>query len=90
MEEHIARKFGITLEDYARMEYYQNRLCAICHRLDPSGRALAVDHDHETGKVRGLLCMICNHFLGYLEECGISMFTDYLADPPADKVLLPL
>ena len=47
----------------------QRGLCAIC-QAPPDGqwKVLCVDHDHETGKVRGLLCVTCNTMLGRLEN----------------------
>ncbi len=59
-EDRLRRDFGITLEDYAWMEHRQNRVCAICLESCPSGQSLAVDHNHETEAVRGLLCIECN------------------------------
>lgn len=55
----LKKDFGITLDDYNRMAKEQNYLCLICGKPENS-KALAVDHDHETGKVRGLLCLMCN------------------------------
>lgn len=63
----LKRKYGITLAEYDQMLEEQHGVCAICGGADPSGRRLAVDHDHETGKVRGLLCTSCNTRLGFLE-----------------------
>lgn len=60
------RKYGISLEDYNRMYKEQNGCCAICGKF--STRRLAVDHNHKTGVVRGLLCTYCNFFLGTLEN----------------------
>jgi len=59
-------KFGITAEDYASLLAAQGGVCAICGS-PPNGRALAVDHDHATGAVRGLLCDGCNLGLGHIE-----------------------
>lgn len=62
-------KFGITVEDYDRIFDKQKGCCAICrmHQTELP-RALGVDHNHETGKIRGLLCSYCNRGLGYFKE----------------------
>jgi hypothetical protein len=60
----LKSQFGITQDDYDMMYDAQDGLCAICHRACVSGRKLAVDHDHATGRVRGLLCGNCNQALG--------------------------
>lgn len=59
------RKYGISLDDYNVMLEKQHGVCAICGKL-PFGRykRLCVDHNHDTGVVRGLLCVSCNHLLG--------------------------
>ena len=59
--------FGINLEEYEAMLQQQNGVCAICGNLCASGRRLAVDHDHATGKVRVLLCSYCNRRLGWYD-----------------------
>lgn len=59
--------FGIGLSDYNDMLSQQNGRCAICKRL-PGKRRLGVDHDHKTGKVRGLLCGPCNVILGFVDD----------------------
>lgn len=63
----LQRKFGISKEEYDRMFVNQNGRCAICRR-PPKKFRLSVDHDHKTGKVRGLLCAPCNKVLGYVEN----------------------
>lgn len=62
----MKRKYGITVEEYDRMLYVQRGLCAICGSDSPGAkwRFFAVDHDHATGEVRGLLCNSCNAGLG--------------------------
>lgn len=62
------KRLGILLEvkDYNELLVQQNGLCAICEE-SPKGRKLAVDHNHKTGQVRGLLCSRCNIGLGWLE-----------------------
>ena len=56
--------YGITEDDYQQMLLRQHNVCAICFRHQHYQR-LAVDHDHKTGKVRGLLCSHCNRGLGH-------------------------
>lgn len=61
----LKKKFGITLEDYNSILENQNYKCAICENNKSGGMGtFPVDHDHKTGKVRGLLCMKCNTGLG--------------------------
>lgn len=61
------KRFGITLEDYEALLRAQNGLCAICSKPCNRGR-LSVDHDHLTGKVRGLLCRRCNVAIGMFSD----------------------
>ena len=62
--------YGIRLEDYERLFREQGGVCAICG--GPPGNAKSphfhVDHDHETGQVRGLLCHSCNTGIGSLKD----------------------
>jgi hypothetical protein len=58
-------KHGITKEDYAIRLKDQQGKCAICGCLP---KKLCVDHDHETGKIRGLLCNNCNLMLGHSKD----------------------
>lgn len=61
-EKYLQKKYKISSADYEHMLVQQENRCAICRRL-PKARRLSVDHDHKTGKVRGLLCYICNRKL---------------------------
>jgi hypothetical protein len=65
---YLRRTFGITPDDYDRLLDEQSGGCAICRRKPRSGTSLHVDHDHETGEVRGLLCFRCNGGLGQFKE----------------------
>lgn len=61
----IRRQYGITLAEYDQMLRDQDYKCAICGNEDEvEGRRLAIDHCHDSGKVRGLLCGKCNRGLG--------------------------
>jgi hypothetical protein len=60
--------FGIGLDDYQRMLSEQDGKCAICRTDSNRGRAFAVDHDHATGEIRGLLCSDCNTGIGLLKD----------------------
>lgn len=59
------KKYKITQDDYDRMFADQRGCCAICRSPHP---VLSIDHDHETGTVRGLLCHGCNVALGFLRD----------------------
>lgn len=65
---HLNRTFGITLEDYENLLTKQNNVCAICQQSKLLKRKLNIDHDHNTGKIRGLLCTSCNGKLGWYEQ----------------------
>lgn len=68
---YLRRKRGITIADYEAMLLRQNHRCAACGSTDTGDRRLdvfPVDHDHATGKVRGLLCSGCNKALGLLGD----------------------
>jgi hypothetical protein len=73
-KDHDLRKnFDITLADYTQMAVTQGGKCAICNCEETAVRggkakALAVDHDHATGKIRGLLCSACNTAMGKLKD----------------------
>lgn len=65
------KSFGITPERYDQILAIQNGGCSICDRRDPANKKwkyFAVDHDHQTGAVRGLLCARCNFLIGKCRE----------------------
>ena len=64
---HLKRKYGMTLEDNAMLEA-QGGGCYICGRPPRDDISLHVDHDHSTGKVRGILCFCCNNALADFQE----------------------
>ena len=72
-------KFGITIDTYDAMLKAQGWACEICGEKCPSGRALAVDHDRSTGKIRALLCAPCNTSLGLMKTpVRLSAAAEYL------------
>lgn len=85
----LVRKYGISLAEYNHMFEEREGLCDLCGNSETArtGRYvqeapnwLAVDHDHETGKVRGLLCRDCNVALGLLKDDSylLRKAADYL------------
>lgn len=75
-DQYLRREYGISLGEYLEMLRGQNGACAVCG----DGGKLHVDHDHETGRVRGLLCGSCNRALGLLKDNVDSLKSaiDYL------------
>lgn len=75
-----AKRRGITEVTYTTMLSKQNNKCAICGDVESSGRRLAIDHDHETGKVRALLCSKCNRGLGFFRDSAylLKKASEYL------------
>ena len=64
----LKRMFSMTIEEYEEKATRQNNGCAICGQTCKSGKRLAVDHDHKTGKIRDLLCGNCNGGLGKFQD----------------------
>lgn len=79
----LLSKYGLTPDEYDRLLAAQGGSCAICRADSPGGKHddhFHVDHDHETGKVRGLLCNKCNVALGVFGDNlgGIERVVEYL------------
>lgn len=88
------KKFGLTIEEYAEMVKDQNNVCDICGKPEtaviskdnPTPRALHIDHDHASGKVRALLCSSCNTGLGSFRDnplllCAAAEYVQYHSAP---------
>jgi hypothetical protein len=74
--------YGMTLEEYTDLLARQGLGCAICGAPENAdGRSLHVDHDHKTGRVRGILCADCNFGLGKFKDDPelLQAAIDYLA-----------
>lgn len=75
------KKYGITLVEYNTRLELQGNKCACCGRLEPGGKgSFAVDHDHITGKIRGLICNSCNLGIGHLGDTleGVASAYEYM------------
>lgn len=69
----LRESFDLSVEQYSQMLKSQGGVCAICkepetHMRNGKIKALAVDHDHKTGEIRGLLCFDCNTGIGKLKD----------------------
>jgi hypothetical protein len=67
------RTFGITADDFDRMLAEQSGACAICGERPEVEARMHVDHEHATGRIRGILCSRCNHAIGLLRE-DVALF----------------
>jgi Recombination endonuclease VII len=86
----VQKVYDITPEQYAALYAYQGGHCAICEVATGKVRRLAVDHDHKTGEVRGLLCGPCNKdVVGRLGIEALRRAIKYLEDPPGKILARP-
>jgi len=89
--QYVERIYGISEEEYKLLYEAQGGRCAICRKATGAARRLAVDHNHKTGEIRGLLCKPCNRYgLGMFARDDPEVFdraANYLRNPPAGDVL---
>lgn len=85
-ETYVVKTYGLSPGEYAALLAAQDGRCAICQRATGKARRLAVDHDHDTGEVRGLLCSPCNKTV--LSHGGevLRRAVAYLDNPPAARM----
>lgn len=85
----VARTYGLKDGQYEELYAAQGGVCAICRRATGKVRKLAVDHDHKTGYVRGLLCKPCNSVLAHFRDDinAAGRVFSYLLTPPAFNVI---
>ena len=76
----LKSKYGISQNEYLKLLERQHGVCDICGNLNEHGRPLSIDHSHETGMIRGLLCDRCNRALGAFKDNPTLLQTaaDYL------------
>lgn len=87
----MAKIYGLKPGDYDKIYAVQGGRCPICQRATGKAKRLAVDHNHATGEVRGLLCGHCNEkIVGYLRDDpkAFARAIDYLLNPPARRARL--
>tara|TARA_R110000796_G_C14249860_1_gene398432 strand:+ start:96 stop:485 length:390 start_codon:yes stop_codon:yes gene_type:complete len=76
-KEESLKQYNLTFSDYDKMLEEQGGKCKICGTTEPRGQSKAgrfyVDHNHDTGKVRGLLCNDCNTGLGLFKDSKILL-----------------
>lgn len=85
---HVQKVYGISGAEYDELLKMQGHRCAIC-RQKPAKKRLAVDHDHKTGEVRGLLCATCNKgILGSAHDSLeiLQRAVGYMESPPAREL----
>lgn len=64
---YIRYEYDLACEEYERMLAEQDGKCAIC-RVSQEGKKLSIDHNHQTGQIRGLLCQKCNIGIGHFDD----------------------
>jgi len=79
-EYQLKYNYGLTKEQYEQMLITQDGKCAICNKIFNNKKAMHVDHNHKTGKIRQLLCQHCNTAIAFLNEdiSILSRAIDYL------------
>lgn len=88
-EAYVLKTYGLKAGEYDELYDFQGGMCYICQRATGKARRLAVDHDHGTGLVRGLLCKPCNSVLAHFRDNRKAIYRaiTYLTWPPAQKLL---
>ena len=81
---HLRVTYGLSKEEYCRLMDMQGGRCAICNILITARENAQVDHDHETGRIRGILCFCCNTAIGKFRDSVDMMLLaiEYLRKEP--------
>jgi hypothetical protein len=102
---HIRREYGLSEVEYRALFYAQGGACYVCREAKGKTKRLGVDHNHQTGEVRGLLCTgsfdakTCNRLIAILGRHGLQRGLEQLGyevtlltpvGPPARRILVPL
>jgi hypothetical protein len=86
---HLMRRYGVGADEFDELVRQQGGICLICGRPDPEH----VDHDHDTGEVRGILCFNCNGGLGQFRDSidALLAAAEYLDErDPKTVELVPI
>ena len=88
----VKTEYGLTLEQVEAIKHKQDNRCAICNDEFESTHKTQIDHCHDTGKVRGLLCITCNWLLGKSRDNPdlLRSAAKYLEDTKDSKCLTEL
>jgi hypothetical protein len=80
--EYYRRNYGLTPDERDAMLAMQGGKCKICGQVEPDRRSWAIDHCHDSGKIRGILCRSCNLALGLVrDDKGVlKAMIEYLDD----------
>ena|SRR2546428_13011463 len=84
---HNMARLNVTLDEYHALFERQNEQCAICRDiLKPIDKNTHIDHDHNTKKIRGLLCQRCNVGLGHFRDSPklLREAANYLSENPSE------
>jgi hypothetical protein len=85
----VQKTYSLGPGQYDQLYEFQGGKCWLCQRATGARKRLAVDHNHETGEVRGLLCGPCNKLIGWYRDSPetFERAAAYLRQPPARAVL---
>ena len=87
---YLQRTYHITLTRYDELRKFQGYACAVCRKSEKIFKnGLAVDHNHKTGEVRGLLCWSCNRALGRWrdDDMLVNNASHYVMHPPMEVLV---
>lgn len=75
---HSKRRYGLDTKERSELLVKQNNKCKLCETSiefngKPHAGSAVVDHDHNTGNIRGILCVLCNRMIGQIEHHGVSL-----------------
>ena len=76
----LLSKYGLTVSQYEKMVLAQGGRCACCHGVKKGIKRLSVEHNHTTGKVRGLVCQGCNVAIGMVESGRMNLAVEFLKE----------